>query len=414
MIKSTVKIFTKFATFIDQGIVSGVNFLIGVLLTNFMGIETYGVFAFLWMMVLFVSSIHQAFIIAPIYTLLPKQKDTKVYFANLLGIQLLFSFITFLSVSLIAGILIQFFIPHMELHNGVYVGLIAAVYVLHDFLRRVFFSLKKPFKSLVVDAIGYGLQPIILLVLYSSDALTVMSAIQGVSIVLVLGIVTGFMVYGKIQVSFKIRKTFILHWRFSKFLVGTSLLQWVSGNFFIVMSAGLLGPIAIGVIRMAQNIVGVLHVLFLAFENSIPLQASEVLMAGGKQKMMKFFAKKIKVAFFIVAVILIGIVWFSKVIIVQLYGTQYIDYQYVLYAFCLLYVFVFIGTFLRFIIRTLEYNKIIFYSYIATAIFSLLLAKTFVATFDILGVLLGLIISQLITNGMYLLALKSEIKWLLK
>ncbi len=405
--------FHKLSVFIDQGIVSGVNFLLGILLANLLGLDQYGVFAFLWMIIFFVSSIQQAFIISPLYTLFPKHPVQKQYVQQLFGLQLIFSGIVFVSVYGLTNVIVNCF-PEYQFQNADFmVALVSSIYTLHDFLRRLFFSMKLPNLSLTIDIIGYGLQPIVLYAIYQLNMLNLTTVFLSLSGTLLIGALIGI-VLGKVRTSFLCRQTIVSHWHFSKYLVGTSLLQWLSGNFFVAVSAGILGPTIAGVIRMSQNIVGVLHILFLAFENTIPLQLSEILQKKGKVQMFQFIRLKVRQAIIPVVILLAAIVLLSKTIIAQLYGPEYVEYQYVLYAFCLLYVFVFVGTFLRFIIRTLEQNKIIFISYIATSVFSLLLAKLMVENLNILGVLLGLIVSQIITNAIYLMALKSDIKWMLK
>lgn len=60
---------------LDQALVSGANFVTGVLLARFLGLKEYGVFAMAWLVVLFFGSIQQSFIIAPLQTLLPKREQ---------------------------------------------------------------------------------------------------------------------------------------------------------------------------------------------------------------------------------------------------------------------------------------------------------------------------------------------------
>ena len=72
----------------DQAVVSGAGFITGVLLARFLGLSSYGVFAMSWLVVLFFGSIQQAFIIAPLQTLLPKkEKEEKDAFLNMMFLQ---------------------------------------------------------------------------------------------------------------------------------------------------------------------------------------------------------------------------------------------------------------------------------------------------------------------------------------
>lgn len=58
----------KTLVFLDQIIVSGSNFLLGILLARNLGIEEYGQFALLWLIVLFFSSLQLSFIVSPMLT----------------------------------------------------------------------------------------------------------------------------------------------------------------------------------------------------------------------------------------------------------------------------------------------------------------------------------------------------------
>jgi len=55
----------KLLVVLDQVIVSGGNFALGLVLIRTLGLADYGVYAVLWMGVLFALSLHQAFITMP-------------------------------------------------------------------------------------------------------------------------------------------------------------------------------------------------------------------------------------------------------------------------------------------------------------------------------------------------------------
>ena len=85
---------SNYLVFMDQGLVSGVNFLMTLLLARFMGLENFGLFALGWMLVLFFSSVQIAFIISPLFTLYPKHACKKQYLASVHAIQLIYSSIS--------------------------------------------------------------------------------------------------------------------------------------------------------------------------------------------------------------------------------------------------------------------------------------------------------------------------------
>ena len=84
--------------FTDQAMVSGVNFLTGLLLARSLGIEAFGKFTLLWMTVLFVNSIQMAVISSPMMSIGPKQdkKDEDIYYQAVMLQQLFFFYNYFL------------------------------------------------------------------------------------------------------------------------------------------------------------------------------------------------------------------------------------------------------------------------------------------------------------------------------
>jgi O-antigen/teichoic acid export membrane protein len=404
------KNFHKILVLLDQALVSGVNFVVAILLARLLGIENFGLFAFGWMLVLFVSSIQLAFIVSPLFTLYPKHKKPTNYLKGVHSIQIIYCVLTLvIAFTVVKSVFI--YKPEWQI-NGVLFSLplVAALFVLQDFYRRLNFALKRPIRSLISDCIAYAGQPLAIMTLAYLEILSIhntfltISALFGVAILYNLP---------KVKFTLKIiilKNTIIENWSFSKYLVGTALLQWVSGNFFIIVAGGLLGPVAVAAIRIAQNVVGVLHVLFSAMENIIPIKGAEILDKEGSTKTLKYFKEMLFKGGMVTLVVLVLIALLRTQIITLFYGAEYLEYVNVLLGFTGLYVLVFAGTIMGFVIRTFEMNSIFFWSYIVTTIFSLLAAEPMIKATGIYGVLIGLFITQVINISFYLLKLNSKLK----
>jgi hypothetical protein len=86
----------------------------------------------------------------------------------------------------------------------------------------------------------------------------------------------------------------------------------------------------------------------------------------------------------------------------------------VLLGFTGVYVLVFTGTLLGFVIRTFEVNQIFLWSYVATTFFSLIAAKPIIHQLGVYGVIVGLFATQVISISFYLIKLKSKLNLLWK
>jgi O-antigen/teichoic acid export membrane protein len=396
---------------IDQGLVSGVNFLVGILLARFLGVEVFGLFSLAWMVLFFASGLQQAFLTAPLFALTARQNDRSSWFAQLLTVQLFVSVASFLLVVL-AVELCQFIQPAWYVPNiSVILGLLVAVYLFNDFRRRVLFVKHKSREVVTVDVFGYALQPVFLVALYIFDALDLSTALasillaQSISLSYILiAIRSRFQMKGILTTTKKL-------WKYSRFLVATSFLQWSSANYIILFAASILGPAAIGAIRVSQNLMGVLNVLFQAMENIIPARSAEAFHKGGLSELGNYMKKTTLQLILPVVFFLSGIAVFHQQIMTLVYGDEYLPYSFILLAFCGIYVFVFLGTLLRFVIRTLEYNQLIFISYVLTTAFSLLAGKALASHYGLTGVMLGIAGTQIISLISFISFLKFKVKW---
>jgi O-antigen/teichoic acid export membrane protein len=397
----------------DQAVVSGFSFLSSVVLARYLGLQGFGVYSIAWLGVLIASSINQPFIIAPMQTLSGKKsaEDQKQYLQSLVFKQLFFagimSFLAFISVIVMSYLLTEWKVQSIILAFP----LAVFSFLLQDFFRRYFFVIGKPLKSLLIDAIAYGG------VLASAFAIHFVRSMDAQFVLLLTAVfflyasLIGLWSMDQLRFNTKLIKAVILeHWDFSKWLTATALLQWFSGNLFIIAAGAIMGPLAVGVTRMAQNIVGITHVLFLAMENIIPVRAANSQREGGNEKMFRYLWKFTLQMGIITFTLLALIAIFSKQIILAFYGSEFVDYRFMLIGFCILYVIIFLGYPLRYAIRTLENTKLIFISFIASSAFSILTAYPIIKAFGLTGVIIGLMLTQLITLGIYLYSLRKELK----
>ena len=68
----------------DQGMVSGANFLTTILIARHLGIEEFGRFTLAWLVVLFTTSLQMAVVVSPMMSIGPKQdgEHAPAYFGH--------------------------------------------------------------------------------------------------------------------------------------------------------------------------------------------------------------------------------------------------------------------------------------------------------------------------------------------
>jgi len=406
----------KLLVLVDQAIISGGNFALGLVLIRTLGLTEYGLFAMLWMGVLLVLSLHQAFITKPMMTLAVDKttKERQQYFKDLWWLQITFgieglSFLLAFMCSCYALEWLPNWLKYLPLMGG-----ITIVYLLQDFIKKTFFINKSYHQPLIMDIVTYGILFIGLLYLILIDNNTLWSSL----LVLFSGYLISTLLFCK--PFFKNNKQanptdwqvlIKKHYHFSNWLLGTSILQWFSGNFFLLTAASTLGTTAVGAVRIGQNIVGLCHVLFLAMENIVPAEAAQLFLQKGTPGLIDYLKNSTKKMGVLLLSLLLLMAIAAPSLIQLFYGVNFISYSYIVWGYCWLYIFVFFGYPARYFFRTTQFTKPIFIAYCVSAIFSVVVAIPMVQTWGIMGVLSGLIASQILTllvYGYYMLGLVKE------
>ncbi|MGD0800375.1 MAG: hypothetical protein ABR906_03585, partial [Terracidiphilus sp.] len=275
----------------DQSVVSGTNFLTNIMLARFMGLREFGVFALAWMSVMFVNSLQSALIIAPMTSVGPKQeeKDRPSYFGAVFFQELVlvsFSFIlVFVALRISSG-----FFPSADLQRlALPLAVSAFAYQMQDFVRRYFFVTHQSRRAFADDILSYLTQLPILFLLHREGHLTSATALWVMAGTSLLGLVPGWLwmeplEFHRRQIGVVARR----HWRISRWLGGSSLLQWSSSNLFVIAAPVYYGVAAAGVLRASQNLMGVTHIWFQGLDNVVPVQTARRLREGGVHSMLAY------------------------------------------------------------------------------------------------------------------------------
>lgn len=397
---------SKTLTITDQALVSGANFFSSLIYARILGLESYGAFVLAWMIVLFASAIQQAFIFGPMLNIYASSTKKETYTSHLLFIQLGFSLA---SAVFIQGLL---FIDSFTFHSGYLIGLSYILpcatfsYLTHDFFRKKFSIQGKIQSTLLLDAALNVCLFLFLFILFKLDMFNVQNLFLVISMSYFVTSIAGYFLDPATLDKHSIHPILKNHWALGKWLVATSVLQWLSGNYFILIAGNILGTKETGIIRIAQNIVGVMNILFIAIESYIGISSSMIYNKYGVSSLFLYLKNVTLKGLTVTSAICILIAVFAEQLIHLLYGGLYLEYAYVVKIFALFYILVFLAIPLRFAIRTLEHNHHIFIGYLISCIFSLATANTLVSRFGLYGVLAGIILTQLLTQLWYIFSLK--------
>lgn len=392
---------------IDQGLVSGSNFISALLIVRVIGLEAFGVFTTCWLILLFLNTIFVASIVSPMMSLISGEKDKRLYEGSLLvmGVALALSFV------LISFLVSNIYLASVNNYSILLISSLFSVVVfthhLQDFIRRLFF-MKKQFKNaLLIDFLTYIPRIVIIyfFIMSSKDI-----ELEGVFLVYLItafigGAVGATFVKPKFNLH-RIKIDVIRHFEIGKWLVLSGMLKWSSINLFFVASSILLGPIQIGILKLSQNIVSVYNLFLLGLENVIPVESGKVFHEKGFVGLVFFIKRILLFGSVLTAVFGSVLIVFSDQILLVIYGPEYVEYAFILFWFSGFLVFMFILSILNIFHITINKPKVMFKGYLLTSVFSLIIFYPLIQYYQILGVLLGI--------GMTYIVLVFNIVWISK
>jgi len=379
-----------------------------VMLARFMGLREFGVFALAWMSVLFVNSLQSALIVAPMMSIGPKQKekDRPSYFGAVIFQELVLVSFCFVLVFAALKVSSSFF-PHAGLQRlALPLAVSAFAYQMQDFFRRYFFATRQSRRALADDALSYLAQLPILLVLHKTGHLNSATALWAMAGTSLLGLLPGWFWLESVEFNAEwIKAITRRHWRISRWLSASALLQWTSGNLFVIAAPVYYGAAAAGVLRASQNLMGVTHVWFQGLDNVVPVETARRFREGGVHSMLAY-TRSILVKWggltLLFAIVMAAAPGFWLHLI---YGPAMVQYGYILRLFALLYVMIFVGGPLRAGLQALEFTVPIFWSYLAMTTFAFAFAVPMAKWLGLNGTMLGLLGTQVLFQGTVAIAL---------
>ena len=388
----------KIIILMDQGVVSGVSFLLSILLVRLIGLHVFGEFALVLIIAQGVVAINQSIITSPYQSLYSELEDVK-YVKMLKSMQLLI----ILAISVLCFV-IQLVVSFVGFYTLSYNVLPVLVYligvILFDFNRKQFYLERRYRVVLIKYSLVMLLQVASVFVAYFWFRLTTVNHVLwllGSSYFVVEVLV--FFYAGFLSVPTK--SLLLKHWEFGKWMLGNSVLQWFSGNFYITVGASLLGADAVGVVRIGQSIIGVWNVFIQALENYVPPLAAKIYKEKGWGNLTTYlFSLGFKGGG---AVLLVGVllILFRDFIWELFYGDSLLEFTYILFWFSPILFFNFLGFPFRFALRTIHQTRVLFEAYVLSSLFGFATAHWFINMLGIHGICLGLLVTQVVMQVWY-------------
>src|SRR6266446_4262703 len=246
---------------VDQGLISGSNFLIGILLARWLMPEAYGAFALAFSVFLLLSYVYQSFLAEPqaVFSGSAYSGSLRGYLKTLLGIHLI---LTFFGVVLLGGAAaIAAVLGKGNGLPGALAGVaIASPCILFFWLmRRAFYMNLAPGRAAVGAFIYFVLVTGGLFVAYKRSLISPFSAY----LLMAIGaLATGFFLLSQIKKVLppdtarppKAREAWCKHWEYGRWALAVSVVTWIPYYMYYPLVSAFGGMAQAGRLRALMNL----------------------------------------------------------------------------------------------------------------------------------------------------------------
>lgn len=316
-------------SFADQLLVSGANFLVGIILARGLGLHAFGAYVIVQVYLLYANTFQSALVVAPMLTSVAaigdpyrQQRVLNGFFAY----AVLVCAATVVGVQTLAFALGSWFTSLRLGELASPLCFVMVAFQVQDWLRRAFYARSMARQVLLADVVAYGGQLAALAALAGKGELTAASALWMMA--LTFGASAVFCtVAAKAWPNFTaLKDVWSEHWKSSRDHLASWQAQWIASQGIIVIGTGVVGTQAAGAIRAAQNLLGPLNVLFQWMDNVLPVRAALHLRDGGTDSLRDYLARLNRVGLLGLFAFLGLLTLFDDWLIVNLYGAEYLPF----------------------------------------------------------------------------------------
>ena len=319
-----------FQALLAQGLISGMNFVLSVLLARWLVASQYGAYTLAFSVFLVVSSFHNSLLLEPMAVLGPAShgKSLRGYVGKLVGLH--FAVATSLAVAMaIAGMVISR-LPHFGgLSEALWGACLATPWVLFLWFARQAAYLEMRPDIAVKGAIAYAATILLMIFeLHAHGRLTPFSAFLTLAVgAIASGVLLIFWIRPKFRSSpddAKFAMIWKQHWVYGRWVLLTSLVFWFSGQAaYYFIAAAYLKMEDVGTISALQNLVAPLS-QFLTALSLLLLPWASMQLAGKDAALFPRAIRRVTLLFSAVGVAyFIFVVGFGKQLTALLYHGKY-------------------------------------------------------------------------------------------
>ncbi|AWN45829.1 polysaccharide biosynthesis protein [Methylobacterium terrae] len=371
---------------LDQGAVSGFGFLAGIAAARLIDMEAFGRFALVLIVAGFAQGLHNALVTAPLMTLAGSVRDPARYAAAVSAGALVLAAGLALGV---AGVLALYFAARGEavpLDLVTAAGALTLAQNLQLTARRLLFAYDGGGSALAMDLARAVAFPLGVAGLWGLgvplDAARLVEILALTAFVTTLPTLLGRASDpGRRRLATATRR----HWQMARWLLPVVLVTFGQEQLVWIIAGGALGDEALGGLRAAQYLVGIVLLMLAATENVVPTGAGRAYATGGEPALRAYLLGVtrrlgVPVGFLLAVVAVPADLWLRLV-----FGAPYVPFAPCLRWLALGVVFIFLRDMVAQIFRARRRTDVIFRAFAVSLAVSLALIQPLLTRYGATG-----------------------------
>jgi O-antigen/teichoic acid export membrane protein len=384
---------------IDQSIISLSNFLATLLLARTVSPTELGMYGVGFTSLRLVRSIQEGLTIQPLNTFGAAQElpEFKRYATSTSLIQVILAVVTAVSAAVLGWLLIR-------TGNDVAGPTIFALWhnflwwQMQEYVRRILYTRGLVRSAVINTLIANGVRLGLMFYWLAKGQLTGIAGLDAIAWGSLAALIPGLWQTRSYWTSAfdPILATLMKNWRFGKWIMGGVLANWVSVEFYPVLTAGMVSFAAAGAYRAIQNLVAPIHMLLRAIDTFLTPRASKTYQAAG----MPGLGRVLRLTYLLAGVPVLAIlgiaVLFPKQILEILYGATYLEYSNAMVLMAIFYALLFAYWPLQAAFKAIHLSQPIFIANGAAIVVMFTLGIWTILNWGVYGTIMGQILNALV------------------
>lgn len=315
---------------IDQGLISIANFLATILLARYATPTELGVYGVGFTSLRLVRAVQEGLTIQPLntYGAGMAHDEFKHYATSTSIIQILLAVFSAAGAALLGWALTR--MGNDTLGPGVYALWPAFLWwQLQEYIRRMLYTRGRVLNAVIITLLGNAIRLGLMAWWIQQGELTGMQGLNAIALGSLVSLIPGLWgtrSYWSRQFD-DLRRTWKRNWGFGRWVTGGNLANWVTVEFYPVLTAGMVSFAAAGAYRAIQNLVAPVHLLLRAMDTYLTPRAARTYQLSGFPALNRMM----QLAYLAIGLPVMGIlalaVVFREPLLTLLYGDNYLAYQ---------------------------------------------------------------------------------------